>query len=474
MTAKTVLAIDLGTQSLRISALRTDGTRLWNWSAPVESQVHGDSVEQSPAQWSTLLQAGLQAAHAAGLQPDAVTAAGPLAGYVPLDADGRPLAPAAMYSDRRSASDVARMEVALTTQPARLLVSDPLPHWLRLRREAPGVARQTHRFLDATGWLNHALTGQATLNPYTAMRLYSPAVQAQAGAQDAPFGRPVAIGERLGPALGCTRWGWGEVPVIAATFDSKCAYIGSGLSTPGDALDISGTVTSFGVVSATRIDDAQQRIYSVPLGENWLVRGSTACAGSALEWVRAQLLPQDFGALDTAVASTPPGANGLTFLPYLAGERAPLWDPQARGALLGLGLGSTRADIARAVYEGLALSLAHIVRTMAECGVAIGEVRLAGGLARNSLLSQIKADVLDRSVLPLSDHELTTLGLAAIASVALGQHADHASASRQFVAVERRIAPRPDAVRAYAGVFERYRACSAALQPTFGRFSADG
>lgn len=467
---RTVLAIDLGTQSLRVSALRTDGARLWTWSAPVDSQVHGDAFEQSPAQWATLLQHGLQAAHDAGIRPDAIAAAGPLAGYVPLDAQGAVLAEAVMYSDRRSAADVARMEALLgADRPARLLVSDPLPHWLRLRREAPAIAARTAHFLDATGWINHQLTGCATLNHYSAMRLYTPALRARVGASDAQFGQPVAIGATLGTVQAAygERWGWTGVPVIAATFDSKCAYIGSGIAQPGEATDISGTVTSFGVVSEHCIHDPQQRIYSVPFGQRWLVRGSTACAGSALEWVRGQLLQQDFAALDAAAASAPPGANGLTFLPYLAGERAPLWDPHARGALLGLGLHASRADIARAVYEGLALSLAHIVQTMRGCGVTLREVRLAGGLARNPLLSQIKADLLGVPLLQLADHELTTLGLAVIASVALGTHADHAQASGAFVALQRRITPHADATRAYAAVLARYIACSQALQPTF-------
>lgn len=467
---RTVLAIDLGTQSLRVSALRTDGARLWAWSAPVDSQVHGDRFEQSPVQWAALLQQGLQAAHDAGIRPDAIAAAGPLAGYVPLDAQGRELAEAVMYSDRRSAVDVAHMEALLgADRPARLLVSDALPQWLRLQREAPAIAARTAHFLDATGWINHQLTGCATLNHYSAMRLYTPALRARMGAANAPFGQPVVIGARLGvvqAAYGAP-WGWTGIPVIAATFDSKCAYIGSGIDQPGEATDISGTVTSFGVVSAQCIDDPQQRIYSVPFGQRWLVRGSTACAGSALEWVRGQLLQQDFDALDAAAAAAPPGSNGLTFLPYLAGERAPLWDPHARGALLGLGLHTSRADIARAVYEGLALSLAHIVLTMRGCGVALHEVRLAGGLARNPLLSQIKADLLGVPLLQLADHELTTLGLAVIASVALGTHADHAQASSSFVAIQRRITPQADALQAYAGVLARYIACAQALQPTF-------
>lgn len=466
----TVLAVDLGTQSLRISALRTDGARLWTWSAAVSSSVDDARVEQDPAQWEALLLDGLQAAHAAGVRPDALAVAGPLAGYVPLDADGRALAPAAMYSDRRSAQDVARLEAMPgLAWPARLLVSDPVPHWLRLQREAPALAARTAHFLDATGWLNFYLSGEATLNAYTARRLVDPARMALLGAGEAPFGRPVPIGERLGSvraAVGA-RWGWTGIPVIAATFDSKCAYIASGIAAVGEATDISGTVTSFGVVAAQAVHDPQQRIYSVPLGARWLVRGSTACAGSALEWVRGQLLPRDFEALDAAAGTVAPGANGLTFLPYLAGERAPLWNPHARGALLGLGLHSTQADIARAVYEGIALSLGHIVQTMRACGVALHEVRLAGGLARNALLAQIKADVLGVPVVQLADHELTTLGLAVVASVALGAHADHAHASRCFTHAQRRFEPEAQAVRAYQAVLARYMHCAEALGPTF-------
>lgn len=468
--AATVLAVDLGTQSLRISALRTDGTRLWTWSAAVSSSVDDARVEQDPAQWEALLLDGLQAAHAAGVRPDALAVAGPLAGYVPLDAAGQALAPAAMYSDRRSAQDVARLE-AMPGQawPSRLLVSDPVPHWLRLQREAPGLAARTAHFLDATGWLNFYLSGQATLNAYTARRLYEPAQMAGVGAGGAPFGRAVPIGATLGSVRAAVgeRWGWTGIPVIAATFDSKCAYIASGIAAAGEATDISGTVTSFGVVSEREVCDPLHRIYSVPLGARWLVRGSTACAGSALEWVRGQLLPQDFEALDAAAGAVAPGANGLSFLPYLAGERAPLWNPHARGALLGLGLHSTQADIARAVYEGIALSLGHIVQTMRACGVALHEVRLAGGLARNALLSQIKADVLGVPVVQLADHELTTLGLAVVASVALGAHADHASASRCFTRAQRRFVPDAQAVCAYQAVLARYVHCAQALAPTF-------
>jgi xylulokinase len=470
MSTNTVIAIDLGTQSMRLCAMRLSGERLWSWSSPIDSRIEGDVFEQSPAQWQASLLEGLEAAANAGIRPDALLASGPLAGYVPLDAQGQALANASMYSDRRSALDAERMLQGLTSSPPlRVIASDPLPHWLRLQRECPAIAQQTRSFLDATGWLNFFLSGQSTLNEYTAMRLYSPELRLEAGAHAAPFGRPVATGETLGrlrPAL-AQRWGWAEIPILAAPFDSKCAYIGSGIETPGEATDISGTVTSFGVLSSTPVDDRLQRIYSVPFGPHWLVRGSTACAGSALEWARQQWFPQTFEALDAAAASVPPGANGLTFLPYLAGERAPLWNPHARGALLGLSLGNTNADMVRAVYEGLALSLFHITDTMRECGVEIRSIRLAGGLARNPLLCQIKADVLGAPVVQLSDHELTTAGLGVIAATALGACTSHAQASQRFTATAQRFDPNPLAQQAYAQPKSRYLAYAQALAPLF-------
>ena len=103
---QTILAIDLGTQSLRVSALDTAGQRLWSWSAPVESKVDGDVFEQFTEQWAGLLENALNEAQRAGIRPDAIAAAGPLAGFVALDAQGQALTPAVMYSDRRSAQDV--------------------------------------------------------------------------------------------------------------------------------------------------------------------------------------------------------------------------------------------------------------------------------------------------------------------------------------------------------------------------------
>jgi len=468
-----LLTVDLGTQSLRLAAYDDTGHRRWAWSAPVDSYISGDIYEQSPEQWESLLLHGLSDAQLAGVKPLAIAAAGTLAGYVAMGSDGRSLGNATMYPDRRATGQVSRVSQVLLNvgndNGLRVHSADPLPQWLDLVERSPEKARKTKNFLDSTGWLNHLLCGEPSLNAFTGLRLYDAAVREALSADKAPFGFIIDVGQAIGelrPEL-VARFGFGRVPVISAAFDSKSAYLGAGLSAPGEAVDISGTVSSLGVLWPSGIADSQRRIYSVPFVGQHLVRGSTAAAGSSLEWMCRNLLSEDPVTLEQLASHAPPGANGLSFLPYLSGERSPLWNPWASGAMLGLRLTNDSADFARAIFEGLAFSVGHIADVMQDCGVHIQSVRMGGGLARSSLLGQIKADVLGVPVAPFVDHELTSQGLAAILAVATGQAADLVAASRRFNAIERWIEPQQSTRAAHLEAYERYRAASTCLEPSF-------
>ena len=468
-----LMTVDLGTQSLRLVAYDNIGRKQWTWSAPVDSHIDGDVYEQSPEQWESLLLQGLQEAQKAGVKPIAIAVAGTLAGYVALGSDDRALGAATMYPDRRATSQVTRVTQVLrdvgSDNGLRVHAADPFPQWLDLVARSPEKARHTRHFLDSTGWLNHLLSGESTLNAFTGLRLYDAKVREALSVANAPFGRIVEVGQDVGelrPEL-VSRFGFGRVRVISAAFDSKSAYLGAGLSSPGEAVDISGTVSSLGVLWPRRIDDPDRRIYSVPFVGQHLVRGSTAAAGSSLEWMCRNLLGEDPVALELLASQSPPGANGLTFLPYLSGERSPLWNPWASGAMLGLRLSSNSSDFARAVFEGLAFSVGHIADVMRDCGVEMQSLRLAGGLARSSLLGQIKADVLGVPVAPFEDHELTSQGLAAILAVATEQAADLVEASRRINTIERWVEPQQSTRAAHREAYERYRSASACLEPSF-------
>jgi xylulokinase len=154
-------------------------------------------------------------------------------------------------------------------------------------------------------------------------------------------------------------------------------------------------------------------------------------------------------------------------LPYLAGERTPLWNPWASGSLLGLRLESTQFDIARAVIEGLAFSVGHIATVFAECGVQMNEVFLAGGLARNDLLCQIKADVWNAHVKRFRDHELTSIGLGAIMAVAMGYFKNMHETASAFTHIEKEFIPNANTQNLHNDAFKKYQEYSKALAPLY-------
>ena len=161
-----VLAIDLGTQSLRASLIGAGGEIGWQWSHPIASHVAGEVFEQDPVEWEHLLRRALAEAAATGEKPLAVAASGPLAGYAPLDTSGRPLAPAVTYADRRPAAHVDTVLAALETMPEadplrlRCYGADPLPNALFARERTP----EASLLLDATSYLGYLLAGTTSLS----------------------------------------------------------------------------------------------------------------------------------------------------------------------------------------------------------------------------------------------------------------------------------------------------------------------
>ena len=165
--------------------------------------------------------------------------------------------------------------------------------------------------------------------------------------------------------------------------------------------------------------------------------------GKALDWFVGLLdLPPSSAALVLGeAAAIPPGSDGLIFLPYLAGERSPIWDPLARGAFVGLTVGHGRGHMARAVVEAAAFALRQVISPIVAAGASIRELRVSGGPAQNQAWNQLKADVTGLTVAVPRVPETAVLGAAIVAAVGAGVQPDLASATRRMVVIERRLAP---------------------------------
>jgi xylulokinase len=196
-------------------------------------------------------------------------------------------------------------------------------------------------------------------------------------------------------------------------------------------------------------------------GGVWLGIGTTTSSGASVDWFVREFLAGGEGALALVTdlaASSPPGANGLLFTPYLQGERTPLWDPRARGGFFGLTLTSGRADLARAVFEGTAFSFRQMVESLEGfAGTELREIRAVGGGTGNALWNRIKADVLQREIRVLGFQETGTLGAALLAGVGAGVYRSFEEAAGVPAGGEAEvIEPDPARAEVYARLFELY------------------
>jgi sugar (pentulose or hexulose) kinase len=205
-----------------------------------------------------------------------------------------------------------------------------------------------------------------------------------------------------------------------------------------------------------------------PLPGRWVVGGAMAALGASVDWLRESVLggAVDAGTLLAEAATVPAGSGGLLFLPYLAGERAPVFDDRARGAFVGLTLAHGRAELARAVLEGAAFAMRSVAEPLAAAGAPIGELRLSGRRTPGDAWGRIKADVLGVPVGIPTVGESAVVGAAILAAAGVGAAADREAGVASMTSVAARIEPDP-AVRArYDELAAVYRDLWEAIAPT--------
>ncbi len=257
------------------------------------------------------------------------------------------------------------------------------------------------------------------------------------------------------------------VPVAGGTNDAFASYLGAGLLEPGDAYDPGGSAGGFGVYWDVPVEVPGAFVTPAPLAGRYSVGAAMAATGRALDWFRDDVID---GATTTErlieeAAETPPGADGLVFLPYLAGERSPIWDPGATGVLAGLTLAHGRGHLTRAIMEASALAIRHVATPMLSAGVTVTAMRACGGPARSDVWNQIKADVTGFPVLVPAVLETAVLGSAMLGAVAIGAHADVADAIRAMTRVEHQLLPRAAFADTYDRAYTAYTALYPAVAP---------
>ncbi len=218
--------------------------------------------------------------------------------------------------------------------------------------------------------------------------------------------------------------------------------------------------------------DPQGRVHTFchAVRDKWHVMGVTQGAGLSLQWFRNQFAPgMSYDELLAEAAQSPAGARGLYWLPYLMGERTPHLDASARGGWIGVTAKHTRADLIRALIEGVAYSQKDGLDLVAALGVNVASIRASGGGARSPLWRQILADVFGKPVVTMASEEGSALGAAILAMVATGKFSSVEEACGAMVRERDIVEPRAEEAKIYGEGHDVYRALYPALKPLFPR-----
>lgn len=468
-----VLAVDLGTGGPKAAVVSaTGGIAAHAFEAVGITLTEDGGAEQSPIEWwGAVVSAARRALHDSGVPADRVVGVGCTSqwlGTVPVDADGAAIEPAIIWMDSRgaravrekvrgalniqgySASKLARW-VRKTGAIPSLSGKDPVGHIHFLRDQRPDVYRAATVFLEPVDYLNLRLTGlaRASHDSITAHWVtdnrdidnirYDESLIALAGLERSKLPDLVPTGSVLG---GLTAHAAAELgllagtPVVAGTGDLHSAAVGSGAVADFDAHLYIGTSSWISCHVPFKKTDALTNVASIPSGlpGRYVVADEHETGGACLTWFRDTLaFPRDalsdvaapadfFPVLNEVAASVPPGAHGVLFTPWLNGERTPVDDHTIRGGFHNLSLSSTRADMVRAVFEGVALNSAWLLDPVEKfCKKRFESLAFIGGGANSDLWCQIHADVLGRSIRQTEDPVLANVrGAGLLTLLALG------------------------------------------------------
>jgi xylulokinase len=488
------LGIDIGTGGTR--ALLVDSKGIVRAGC---TSVHEDMrmerplwAEQRPENWwdaavdairGVLAQAGV-----AGSNVRSIGLSGQMHGLVLLDAAGAVIRPSLIWCDQRSQPQVDAVNAKLGRETVLRCIANPvltgftLPKLLWVRDHEPQNFERARKMLLPKDYIRYKLTGEFATEVSDASgtalfdvvnRRWSFEMMDGLGLDRGllPECREsVEVSGRITAEVAALTGLAAGTPVVGGGGDQASSAVGNGIVEAGV---VSCTLGTSGVVFAHMEEvayDPAGRVHTFchAVPGKWHVMGVTQGAGLSLQWFRNQLAPGvDYDGLMAEAAMAPAGAQGLFWLPYLMGERTPHLDATARGGWIGMTASHRRADLVRAVVEGVSYSQRDCLDIVESLGVAVDSVRASGGGAKSPFWRQVLASVLNRSVVTLETQEGSAYGAALLALAGAGESGSVEEVCRTAIRETERVQPCADDSAVYAKGHATYQALYPALKPIF-------
>ena len=492
------LGIDIGTGGSRALLVDERGAVRAGFTAPHEDMRMERPLwaEQRPENWwdaavaairGVLAQAGIP-----GSQVKGIGMSGQMHGLVLLDEADRVIRPALIWCDQRSQEQVDFVNAKLGRETVLRYIANPvltgftLPKLLWVRDHEPQNFERVRKMLLPKDYVRFMLTGEYASEVSDASgtavfdvvnRRWSFEMMDALGldrsilpkcyeSADVTGDITPRIAELTGLSAG--------TPVVGGGGDQAAAGVGNGIVEAGI---VSCTLGTSGVVFAHMEKvayDPAGRVHTFchAVRDKWHVMGVTQGAGLSLQWFRNQLAPgADYDALMAEASQSPAGAQGLFWLPYLMGERTPHLDATARGGWIGLTNSHSRADLIRALIEGVSYSQRDCLQIIEELGVAVNSVRASGGGAKSPFWRSVLANILGKRTVTLETQEGSAYGAALLALTGTGGAASVPEACRLAIRETQSVSPDHAAAAFYTKAHGVYQSLYPALRPVYSQIA---
>ncbi|MDQ1508934.1 MAG: ribulokinase [Actinomycetota bacterium] len=501
------LGVDVGTTNLKVALVRDDATVLGAAQRALPIERGPDTATQdAAAMWDELVDAVQEVTTAnpeAAADVVAMSVCSQYSSIVPIDANGVPVAPMLMWQDQRGTDHsfdiMSRDEGAFMTFLERHGIPPigsglSLGHILYLQLDRPEVHAATNAYVEAMDYVSARLTGHITASQHTSFMVqlcdnrslgatsYDDELVQLSGVDTTRLPPLVTVDATIGSLLPPIAKLLGlpeSVVVYAPTNDTAAVAIATGAFTVGRAGLAIGTTSVLVDAVADFRTDLEHQILSMPgpYVDRYVVCAENGLGGKVLEHMLERVVyatddladhrvPDPFASLDAVLDATDPGAGGVLFLPWLGGSHAPTASGTMRGGFVNMSLETGRAELVRAVVEGVAHNLAWLLPHVETfTGESIGDVAFVGGAARSARWCQVLADVLGRPIAPLEAPEVgvaRAMGLLALERNGVLSRDD---LDRAAATTSTRFEPDPARHERYAYRQVQFEAAYAALLP---------
>lgn len=477
-----LLGIDYGTSSVKTALIDAD-TLTVIASASEEYRVFhpvAGYAEQNPDDWwlATINTVQQVIKQVPSSQIKGIGISGQMHGTVCLDKDGNWVRPAIIWSDTRAANHVQKLIEIIHNHPAQFTKISGMPAagfmavtLMWLAENEPETLEQTHKVLLPKDAMRYKMTDTIGTDLSDASATWL--LDVQSGEWSEQLTKLCNINQELLPELSQSMEVIGEltesaakqlglpngIPVVAGGADLPVHALGHGLVKAGTGMVTVGTGGQVFMPQKHAVFDSKHRYYTFnhSINESWYAQASILAAGSSLRWLRDLFDMRDtenaYALLSSMVEEVPVGAEGLLFLPYLAGERTPHMDPSASGMFFGLRLHHGRSHFTRAVMEGVAFALKSCITLV---GTDANQMLLSGGAGESTVWRQILADVFNIPLTMTQPAPYGSIGCAIMAGIGTQAYSSIDDAASRLGKAQYTIEPHPARVAKYEQFYEKY------------------